>query len=122
MNFTEGVSKISQASGWEHQTYQWSILPVILGHEKVDNKVLRSMQSILDFTYMVQYPSLSVAHLDKMKDLVSTFHHNKDIFIHRGACKASHCRIPKLHGLQHFIDDVVVGGMPTPRKLLNLCI
>ncbi|KAF8324178.1 uncharacterized protein EI90DRAFT_2935235, partial [Cantharellus anzutake] len=87
-----------------------------------------STQSILDFAYMAQYPSLSAAHLDKMKDLLSTFHHNKDVLIHRGACEASHFRIPKLHGLQHFVDDVIVGGPPdnfsmeTPESLqLEMC-
>ncbi|KAF8314385.1 uncharacterized protein EI90DRAFT_2830623, partial [Cantharellus anzutake] len=126
--FTGGISKISQASGQEHRTYQRSILPVIAGHENIDNKVIRSTQSLLDFAYMAQYPLLSETDLDKMGDLLSMFHDNKDIFIHRGACQAGHFRIPKLHGLRHFIDDTISGGTPdnfsteTPESLhVEMC-
>ena len=126
--FTGGVSKISQASGREHCTYQKLILPVIVGHVNVDNKVINVTRSILDFTYMAQYPSLSEMDLEKMDNILSIFHQNKDIFLSNGACESTHFQIPKLHGLQHFVGDVHSGRPPdnftteTPKSLhINMC-
>ncbi len=76
--FGSGISKISQASGWEHWTYQRLILPVIAGHEKVDDKVIKMIQSILDYAYMVPYLVLS-EDLQKMVSLLIVFHQNKEI-------------------------------------------
>src|SRR5258705_395462 len=50
--FTGGISKISQASRWEHHAYQRLMLPIIFGHEKVNAKVIDAIQSVLDFVYM----------------------------------------------------------------------
>src|SRR5260370_36769737 len=83
--FTGGISKISQASGWEHQAYQKLMLPVIFGHEKVDAKVINAIWSVLDFVYMAQYPLLSDSNLSKMKDLLSSFNQSKEIFISNGS-------------------------------------
>src|SRR5260370_31095666 len=84
-HFTGGISKISQASGWEHCTYQKLMLPVIFGHEKVDAKVIDAIQSVLDFAYMAQYSSLSESNLNKMKDMLSSFNQSKEIFISNGS-------------------------------------
>src|SRR5260221_12653031 len=79
--FTGGISKISQASGQEHRTYQRLMLPIIFGHEKVDAKVIDAIWSVLDFVYMAQYPLLSDSNLSKMKDLLSSFNQSKEVFI-----------------------------------------
>ena len=66
--------------------------------------------------------------LEKMDDILSIFHQNKDIFLSNGARESTHFRIPKLHGLQHFVGDVHSGGPPdnftteTPESLhINMC-
>src|SRR5258707_1144151 len=84
-HFTGGISKISQASGWEHCAYQRLMLPIIFGHEKVDAKVINAIWSVLDFVYMAQYPLLSDSNLSKMKDLLSSFNRNKEVFISNGS-------------------------------------
>src|SRR5258707_14813613 len=84
-HFTGGISKISQASGREHCAYQRLMLPIIFGHEKVDAKVIDAIRSVLDFVYMAQYPLLSDLNLSKMKDLLSSFNRNKEVFISNGS-------------------------------------
>ena len=84
-HFTGGISKISQASGQEHCAYQRLMLPIIFGHEKVDAKVIDAIRSVLDFVYMAQYPLLSDLKLSKMKDLLSSFNQNKEVFISNGS-------------------------------------
>ena len=98
-HFGSGISKTSQASGQEHRTYQRLILPVIASHEKVDNKVIKTIWSILDYTYMVQYPVLSEIDLQKMASLLIVFHQNQEIFISNGLQNSDHLCIPKLHAL-----------------------
>ncbi len=109
-------------------TKSQSYVPVIVGHANMDNKVINVTQSILDFMYMAQYPSLSEMGLEKMDNILSIFHQNKDIFLSNGAHKSTHFRIPKLHGLQHFVGDVHSGGPPDnfttemPKLLhINMC-
>src|SRR5258707_15552896 len=84
-HFTGGISKISQASRQEHHTYQRLMLPIIFGHEKVNAKVINAIQSVLDFVYMAQCPLLSDSNLSKMKDLLSSFNRNKEVFISNGS-------------------------------------
>ena len=88
------------------------MLPVIAGHEKVDSRVIKAVRSILDYTYMAQYPALSELDLQKMEDLLTMFHQNKEIFISNKLRGTDHLRIPKLHGLHHFMDDTQSGGTP----------
>src|SRR5258708_20938577 len=111
-HFTGGILKISQASGWEHHTYQRLILPIIFVHEKVDAKVIDAIWSVLYFVYMAQYPLLSDLNLSKMKYLLSLFNQSKEVFISNGSQELHHFCIPKLHALQHFIHDVHSGGTP----------
>ena len=86
--------------------FQRLILPVVAGHEKADSKVVRSLRLILDFAYMAQYLMLSEIDLQKMDELLVVFHKNKEIFISNGSWELDHFNIPKLHTLQHFMDDI----------------
>src|SRR5258708_40021737 len=88
-----------------HCAYQRLMLPIIFGHEKVDAKVINAIWSVLDFVYMAQYPLLSDSNLSKMKDLLSSFNQNKEVFISNGSQEPCHFRIPKLNALQHFIHN-----------------
>src|SRR5258706_12924955 len=63
-----------------------------------------------------------------MKDLLSSFNRNKEVFISNGSQELCHFRIPKLHALWHFIHDVHSGGTPencsteTPESLhIQMC-
>ena len=85
---------------------------MIAGHEKVDSRVIKAVRSILDYTYMAQYPALSELDLRKMEDLLTVFHQNKEIFISNKLWGTDHLHIPKLHGLHHFMDDTQSGGTP----------
>src|SRR6266436_1820896 len=102
------ISRLQQ----EHCAYQRLMLPIIFGHEKVDAKVINAIWSVLDFVYMAQYPLLSDSNLSKMKDLLSSFNRNKEVFISNGSQEPCHFHIPKLHALWHFIHDVHSGGTP----------
>src|SRR6266446_9907347 len=83
--FTGGILKISQASGQEHHAYQRLMFPIIFGHEKFNAKVIDAIQLVLDIVYMAQYPLLSDSNLSKMKDLLSSFNRNKEVFISNGS-------------------------------------
>ncbi len=108
--------------------FQKLILLVVVGHEKVDSKVIKSIRSILDYAYMAQYPVLSEIDLKKMDDILLVFHQNKEVFISNELQGSDHFCIPKLHALQHFMDDVQSGGTPdnfsteTPESLhISMC-
>src|SRR6266581_535787 len=83
--FTRGISKLSQITGQEHHAFQKAILPIIAGHDRVDNKVTNAMLSLLDLAYLVQYPSLSESNMHKMEEALSTFHGNKAVFVDNGS-------------------------------------
>ena len=79
--------------------FQKLILLVVVGHEKVDSKVIKSIRSILDYAYMAQYPVLSEIDLKKMDDILLIFHQNKEVFISNESQGSDHFHIPKLHAL-----------------------
>ncbi|KAF8330563.1 uncharacterized protein EI90DRAFT_2848256, partial [Cantharellus anzutake] len=110
--FAGGISIISQVTRREHRAFQQAILSIIIGHDHVDNKVINAISSLLDFSYLAQYPSLSASKIHKMEEALTTFHGNKQVFVDNGLQDPPHFRIPKLHGLQHFISDITMGGTP----------
>ena len=112
-NFTNGLSKISQVTGREHQTYLQFIIAVIAGHENVDQKVLVATQSLADYICMAHYPPISETDLEQMEALLDNFHKLKFIFIQNGSHESkNHLRIPKLHTLVHYIENSYLLGIP----------
>ena len=94
----------------------------------MDSKVIKLIRSILDYAYMAQYPVLSEIDLKKTDDILLVFHQNKEVFISNELWGSDHFHIPKLHALQHFMDDIWSGGTPdnfsteTPESLhISMC-
>src|SRR5260370_29228044 len=54
-----------------------------------------------------------------MKDLLSSFNRSKEIFISNGSQELCHFCIPKLHALQHFVDDVHIQMCKDPYGTSN---
>ena len=109
--------------------YLWFIVSVIAGHEGVDCKVLVAVQSLVDYIFMAHYPLASETDLETMEDHLTNFHLCKDIFIQNGARGTKdHLRIPKLHALLHYIENLYQLGVPdnfstkTPESLhIQMC-
>jgi hypothetical protein len=127
-HFAGGISIISQVTRQEHCAFQQAILSIIIGHDHIDNKVINAISSLLDFSYLAQYPSLSASEIHKMEEALTTFHGNKQVFVDNGLRDPPHFQIPKLHRLQHFIGDITTGGTPnnssteTPESLhIEMC-
>ncbi|KAF9504801.1 hypothetical protein BS47DRAFT_1282985, partial [Hydnum rufescens UP504] len=111
-HFSQGISKISQASGREHHDFQKSILPVIAGADGAEPRVIRAIQALLDYIYMAQYPLQSEDMLHEMAGLLNIFHDNKDVFIANGARgDMEHLNIPKLYALPRSIDNAHCNGV-----------
>src|SRR5258708_8957663 len=77
--FTGGISKISQASGQEHHTYQRLMLSIIFGHEKVDARVIDAIWCRQDNSLLWGPPTES----GFMGQIVSSgLHHFRLFFLH----------------------------------------
>ena|SRR5258706_10444850 len=54
--FSDGIFKISQASGCEHRAYLRFIVSIIAGYEDLDHRVLIAVQSLVDYIFMAHHP------------------------------------------------------------------
>lgn len=109
-----GLSILSQVAGTEHRVAQMYMLPVTLGHPQSFPPVVNAIRSILDFSYISQYPAISELDLDEMRHNLEVYHNNKYIFIANGARgDMDHINVPKAHSLPHTPQDIPNSGVPT---------
>ncbi|KAG1825461.1 uncharacterized protein BJ212DRAFT_1443604 [Suillus subaureus] len=83
--FTKGITCLSHVSGAEHAQICCFILGIIIDISLPDNldvsHLLRSVQGLLDFLYLAQYPCHSSETLHSLDEALDLFHENKEIFI-----------------------------------------
>ena len=111
--FSDGISKISQATGCEHRSFIRFIVSVIAGYQDLEPRALIAVRSLMDYIFMAHNPLNSVSDLKTMAKYLSDFHKNKNIFIENGSRgEMNHLRIPKLHTLLHYLENTYQLGVP----------
>ncbi|KAF9518604.1 hypothetical protein BS47DRAFT_1277064, partial [Hydnum rufescens UP504] len=76
--------------------------------------VVCTIQALLHYIYMAQFPLQSELTLHKMAALLDTIHQNKQVFIKNGSCSdMDHLRIPKLYSLPCSIENAHFNGVST---------
>jgi hypothetical protein len=113
-HFKEGISKLKQVTGREHQGIQCYIVGVIAG--AVPKRFLISVQALMDFCYLAQAPEISGAVSFKIKSALKEFHNHKDAIIASGAQNGKKGRIKawqisKLKFLQSVIPNICDNGV-----------
>ncbi|KAF8268600.1 hypothetical protein EI94DRAFT_1771512 [Lactarius quietus] len=96
--FTKGLP-FSHVMGKEHKN-------ICCGHSLMH--VLRTVQAILDFVYLVQFPSHMTNTLKLLENSLSQFHDNMAMFIALGIC--TDFLIPKIHGMLHYQSSITLFG------------
>jgi hypothetical protein len=74
----------------------------------IDNRGVAACRSLLDFTYLAQYPSHDDETLDYMKSALEVWERNKGFFLNTGV--RDDFNIPKLHSLLHYVDSIRMLG------------
>ncbi|KAG9309564.1 hypothetical protein JVU11DRAFT_10544 [Chiua virens] len=105
--FKEGVSKLKQVTGCDHQSMQCYIISVITS--AVPQRFLTAVCALLDFQYLTQMPSFDNQVLQQLDNALLMFHNHKDAIITAGGW-SKHFNIPKLKLLQHIIPSICESG------------
>ena len=105
-HFKCGWSRLTQVSGKERKQMVRVLLGCLVG--KVSNDALTCYRALLDFLYLVQYPSHDDDSLQYMEDALTLFHDHKQVFVSLGI--REHFNIPKFHSLLHYMDDIKMDG------------
>ncbi|KIM61139.1 hypothetical protein SCLCIDRAFT_122751, partial [Scleroderma citrinum Foug A] len=105
-HFKCGWSRLTQVSGKERKQMARVLLGCLVG--KVPNDALMCYRALLDFLYLVQYPSHDDDSLQYMEDALTLFHDHKQVFVSLGI--REHFNIPKFHSLLHYMDCIKMYG------------
>ncbi|KAF9032528.1 hypothetical protein BDZ89DRAFT_1100996 [Hymenopellis radicata] len=110
----DGISSLSRVTGVEHNQMSSILLGLIVDlplpgyNAATRQKLIRAVESMLDFLYLAQYPVHSEKTLDLLEAALDRFHANKDVFVTLGI--REHFQIPKLHSLNHYIESIRLLG------------
>lgn len=111
-HFSKGISTLSRVTGQEHSDMCRILLGLIVDLRLPGNKstarLIRAVRALLDFLYIARYPSQTTSTLGLLKDALTRFHNNKQVFIDLGI--RNHFNLPKLHSLQHYVDSIELFG------------
>ncbi|OJT07538.1 hypothetical protein TRAPUB_1634 [Trametes pubescens] len=103
-HFAKGISKLQRVTGKEHADICRILIGLIIGLPLPDGlnpaRLVRATRALLDFLYVAQYPVQTTETLELLRDGLTRFHANKDIFVTLGI--RTGFNIPKLHGLDHY--------------------
>ena len=102
----EGVTLVSQWTGWEYKELEKVFLSIIAS--AADGVVVSAVWAALDFIYFAHFKCHSNSTLKKLEATWTDFHERKSIFITHGVCKQFN--IPKLHSMQHYLNMIKSHG------------
>ncbi|KAF8261595.1 hypothetical protein EI94DRAFT_1780209 [Lactarius quietus] len=106
------ISSLSRVSGHEHDQMCRFFLGLLIDIHLPNNlsniRLIHSVQALLDFLYLAQYPIHSGTMLRLLTDTLSHFHANKDIFVILSNC--DHFNIPKFHAMIHYVYLIKMFG------------
>jgi hypothetical protein len=111
-HFHKGISTLSRVSGQEHADMCRILMGLVVdlplkgGMSPV--RLVHSVRALLDFLYIAQFPSQTDETLQLLQSSLDRFHKNKDIFIDLGI--RTNFNIPKLHSLQHYVQNIKFFG------------
>ncbi|KIY61058.1 hypothetical protein CYLTODRAFT_363380 [Cylindrobasidium torrendii FP15055 ss-10] len=105
-HFKNGISALSQISGSERKNMAKILLACVV--DRLHTRAVTAVRSILDFIYLAQYRSHSLATLGYMEDALRRWDENKSYFI--DVKIRSHLNIPKFHSLVHYVDMIKLFG------------
>ncbi|KAJ3765439.1 hypothetical protein FB446DRAFT_655309, partial [Lentinula raphanica] len=110
--FMKGISTLQRVSGVEHARISSFLLGLIadtpLPNGMSSIRLVRCLRGLIDFLYLSQYPVHSTTTLGLLSDALDRFHANKAIFIDLEIRSDFH--IPKIHFLNHYVDDIRYAG------------
>ena len=110
--FPKGLTALSRVSGQEHKDMCRILLGLIVdlplpgGHSP--HRLINAVRAMLDFLYLAQYASHTVATLQLLDNALRCFHENKDVFVDLGI--RSSFNIPKIHSLLHYSSSIILFG------------
>ena len=81
--FPEGISKLKQVTGQEHQDIQCYLVAIIA--YRILKDFLISICALADFQYLSQAPEISDEVCTQIDDALQEFHDHKDVIITAGA-------------------------------------
>ncbi|KAG8900172.1 hypothetical protein FRC01_010248 [Tulasnella sp. 417] len=97
-----------EGTGKEHKQMEKVFIGAIAGG--IDKPAVQAARSLMDFIYYCQFPTLDEEDLEKMDELLLTFHNLKDIFLKLEV--RENFNIPKLHALVHYTYEIRLHGTP----------
>ncbi|KAH8101598.1 hypothetical protein BXZ70DRAFT_891549 [Cristinia sonorae] len=102
--FTKGITSLYQLTGREHADIARILLGLVADMPLPDGmspvRLVRCVRAILDFLYLSQYPVHTSETLMLLRDALTRFHDNKQVFVDLGV--RDDFEIPKLHFLDHW--------------------
>ncbi|KAI9428379.1 hypothetical protein H4582DRAFT_2092395 [Lactarius indigo] len=108
--FASGITTLSQILGKEHKDICRFLLGLVIGLPlpggQLPSRLIRATRALLDFVYLVQYPSHTSKTLQRLEDCLAHFHENKEVFVDLGMCE--HLDLPKIHSLLHYRSSIAL--------------
>ncbi|KAG5637421.1 hypothetical protein H0H81_004628 [Sphagnurus paluster] len=110
--FMKGISTFSRVTGQEHDQMCRILLGLVIDIPLPGGlssaRLLSSVQALLDFLYLAQYPVHTDETLELLEDALEDFHRNKQIFVDLEIRDSFN--IPKLHWAQHYTSAIKLYG------------
>jgi hypothetical protein len=110
--FMKGISHLNRVTGREHDQISRFLLGIIIDIKLPGGlspvRLVEAVRGVLDFTFIAQYPMHTTETLAQLEDARMLFHHNKAIFVDLGICEGFN--LPKLHGMEHYPDNIMNFG------------
>jgi hypothetical protein len=113
--FKEGITKLKQVTGWEHQEVQRHLVCIIAGGATPKRFVI-ALRALMDFRYLVQAPAVDSDVCNKILASLKEFHDHKAAILeaggHLGKKKRviNHWQIPKLELFQSIVMSIQANG------------
>ncbi|KAI0083765.1 hypothetical protein BDY19DRAFT_899724 [Irpex rosettiformis] len=101
-HFKKGISHVQQWTGAEHKEMQKVFVVLVAG--AVDEKVLRMVQSLIDFIYYSQLQLHTTETINALKHSLDVFHRNKSVF--QDLEIREHFNIAKIHAMMHYVEAI----------------
>ena len=110
--FTNGITKLSRVSGQEHKRMSCTLLGLIIDLLVPDGQdpscIVRAVRAVMDFLFVAQYQCQTSDTIQQLKDSLSVFHENKEVFLNLGVWE--NFNLPKLHSLSYYASSIRLFG------------
>ncbi|QRW23250.1 hypothetical protein RhiXN_08286 [Rhizoctonia solani] len=117
-HFNKGVTRVKIWAGRESRDMMRQFLPIIVD-AKAPPDFVRLVRALLDFSYLAHGAQLTEVELSRMDEALAAFHKYKDVLVNKKDKRlgivvgdGGFDRIPKLHVLGHYTNDIRELGTP----------